>query len=265
MIKRGIYSLTAGGLALILAACGSNDMNKGKPEVTSEENLTEARPDAVTEENLEYYFCQSGSGSLCERFAVYTYKGEFIFVADYFNCGNELSETRPLSEEESKLFLDEANAVFSEGKDKKSSMRGDKAGGENEDGDGAYAEKTVLVTEGIAYSVSGMDFEAMGISVTNARDAEYPSEEETERYKIEGILELQESEQWKERVVSIGGREFQRSVGEQMEERSGEKIVKMVIDELLDEDFVIKAETQKGDSYKVTVTYSGYVAEVEKE
>ena len=68
--------------------------------------------------------------------------------------------------------------------------------------------------EGITYAGWRIDFETLGIGVTNASDAEYPSNEENGKYELEGILELQESAQWKERVVFTGPGEFERSVGE---------------------------------------------------
>ena len=255
MRRRG-YFLMAGALALILTACGLNqNVNETKQDVKAE-----GKPDLVTEENLEYYSCRSGSASLCERFLIHAYKGEFIFIADYFDCGNELLETRLLSEEELKLFLEEINASFSgEEKKEKDTDKG------NENRDGAYSEEAVLVVEGITYAGWQIDFVTLGIGVTNASDAEYPSNEENGKYELEGILELQESAQWKERVVFTGPGEFERSVGEQIEKQMGEEIDRMVIGEFLDEDFIIMAESKKGNSYKAIITYSGYVAGVEKE
>lgn len=253
-MKRAGCFFAVGALALMLTACGSDSsVNGTEQENITEENLIGVKPDIISEENLEYYYCKSGSSSLSQQFAVYKYNGEFVFIADYFNCGNELMETYLLPEKESGLFLEEVNAV--------STREVEEAG----DKEGAYTERAVLVVDGTSYQVESIEFEALGIHVTDAYEAEYPTEEESAKYEIEGILELQESAQWKERSVFIGGREFERSVGEQIEEWSGEEIDRMVIDSFGDEDFIIKIETKKGDCYAATVTYSGYVAKAEKE
>lgn len=246
-MRRGVCRLMAAAAVLILTACGSDN------------NRNETMPDAITEENFESYFYSSGSGSLCERFGVYEYRGEFIFTADYFNCGNELLETHILSEEEKKLFLEEVSAVFS---------TDTKAADEesiDSDRDGAHIEYGSMVVDGNDYSVGMIDFKSVGIVIKDASKAEYPTEEESGKYELEGIVELQESAQWEAYNISVGSREFARSVGEQIEECLGEKMEEMVVDGLQDEDFTIKAETKKGDSYIVTVTYFGYVAETKKE
>lgn len=256
-MKRASYFLAVGALTLILTACGlDSSVNGTEQENITEENMTVVKPDMITEENLEYYAYSRGSSSLYEKFAVYEYNGDFIFAADYFNCGNELLETRLLSEEEKKLFLEEVNAV---------SQKPKAADGESDDNEGAHTEYGGLVVDGTYYHVEMIDFGTMGITIKDASDAEYPTKEETEKYEMEGILELQELAQWKEQAVSAGGREFARSVGKQIEDRSGEEVDCMVIDSFREEDFIIKAETKKGDSYIVTVTYFGYVAKLEQE
>ena len=258
-MKRGFYFFAAGALALILTACGpNNNLNEEKTDTISEVNPTVVKSETITEENLEYYAYTSGSSSLCERFIIYEYKGEFIFAADYFNCGNEWMETYPLQKKEVELFLEEVNAVFAKEAE-------GKAEEEEAYSDGTHTEKGTLVVGGISYSVQKIDFEALGIDVTNAYEAEYPSKEEAAEYEIEGILELQETAQWKEQPVFIGSGEFQRSVGKQIEDRSGEEIERMVIEGFEDEDFMIKAEMKNGKSYRATVTYWGYVVKAEIE
>lgn len=256
-MKRTSYFFAIGALALILTACGpGNSVNGTEQENIIEENITGVKPDRITEENLEYYVYSRGSSSLCEKFAVYEYNGDFIFAADYFNCGNELLETRLLSEEEKKLLLEEVNAVSPNPK---------AADGESDNNEGAHTEYGGLVVDGAYYRVEMIDFGTMGITIKDASDAEYPTKEETEKYEMEGILDLQEMPQWKEQAVSAGSREFVRSVGQQIEDQSGEELDRMVIDSFREEDFIIKAATKKGDSYIATVTYFGYVAELEKE
>lgn len=256
-MKRASYFLAVGALTLILTACGlDSSVNGTEQENITEENMTVVKPDMITEENLEYYAYSRGSSSLCEKFAVYEYNGDFIFAADYFNCGNELLETRLLSEEEKKLFLEEVNAV---------SQKPKTADGESDDNEGAHTEYGGLVVDGTYYHVEMIDFGTMGITIKDASDAEYPKKEETEKYEMEGILELQELAKWKEQAVSAGTREFARSVGKQIEDRSGEELERMVIDSFREEDFIIKAATKKGDSYIATVTYFGYVAKLEQE
>ena len=226
-MRRRLYSFTSGALALILTACGFN----GNP------NEGESGTENVTEENMECYVYRSGSSSLCEGFTIYEYKGEFIFAADYFNCGDELVETYSLQEREVKLFLEEANVVFAKGTQGETKE-------EDFDRAGAYLERSYMVVDGVFYSVEKIDFEVLGIDVTD---------------------KLQETTQWKEQPVFISVGEFQRCVGKQIEERTGEEIERMAIDGLGDEDFMIKAEMQNGEHYTVTVTYLGYVVKTEKE
>ncbi len=272
-MRRKVSFLTAGVLAVILAACNFNgNADEAQKDIEAEAEVTAVKPVKereksvpviVTEENLEYYSFSDGSSSLCERGGIYKYKGEFIFIADYFNCGDERMETYPLSEEEIRLFLEEANAAIARAEEKKEEK--EKEDEDEEPHDGGSSTRAGVAAGGNYYSIWLINFEDLGISVTDAYRAEYPSEEETELYKIEGFLELQEKTQWDEGPVFIGGAEFQRSVGKQIEEQSGEEISRMEIDSFGDEDFVIKAEGKSGDSYRATVTYLGYVAKVEKE
>lgn len=256
-MRKGFCCLMAGAVALVLTACALDSSGNGIiQDDGTEKNLKEVTFDTITEENMEYYSYRSGSSSLSEEFAVYEYKGEFVFAADYFHCGDELLETRVLSEEEKKLFFEKVNAVSvsPEAADKGSDYR-----------DGAHTEHGSMTVNGSCYSVGMIDFESIGMTIKDASEAEYPMEEETEGYEIEGIFELQELAQWKEKHISVTTEEFERSVGKQIEDRLGEEIERMVIDSSRDEDFVIKAETKEGGGYVVTVTYFGYVAEVEKE
>lgn len=247
-MRRGFYGFTAGALALILTACGFN----------SNPNEEKSGTENVTEENMECYVYRSGSSSLSEGFIIYEYKGEFIFAADYFNCGDELVETYSLQEREVKLFLEEADAIFAEGTEGETKE-------EDFDRAGAYSERSYMVVDGVFYSVEKIDFEVLGIDVTDAHEVEYPLDEETAEYEIEELSKLQETTQWEEQPVFITVGEFQRCVGKQIEERTGEEIERMAIDGLGDEDFMIKAEMQNGECYAVTVTYSGYVVKTEKE
>lgn len=268
-MKKRVCLLLAGVLAVILAACSFDNNRNDPPEDIEAEEVAAVKPVKespnpvpiiVTKENLEYYAFFDGSASVCERGGIYKYKEEFIFVADYFNCGDECMETYLLSDEEIGLFLEEVNVAIA--KEEKAKKVEDE---ENEGSDGGSSVRAGVSAKGKYYSIWLIDLEVLGISMTDAYRVEYPSEEETLQYKIEGFLELQEKTQWNESPVSLGGREFQRSVGKQIEEQLGEKIERMVIDCYQDEDFVIKAETKEGGGYVVTVTYFGYVAEVEKE
>lgn len=270
-MRRKVCFLTAGVLAVILAACNFNgNADEAQKDIEAEEEVTAVKPVkereksvpvTVTEENLEYYSFSDGSSSVCERGGIYKYKGEFIFIADYFNCGDERMETYPLSEEEIRLFLEEANVAITRAEEKKE----EKEKEDEEPGDGGSSTRAGVAAGGNYYSIWLINFDALGISMTDAYRDEYPTEEEAGQYKIEGFLELQEKTQWDEGLVFIGGTEFQRSVGKQIEEQSGGEISRMEIDSFGDEDFVIKAEAKSGDSYRATVTYLGYVAKVEKE
>lgn len=265
--------LLAGALVLALTACNFESKgNETKTEIVTDEEITDVEPDdkkeepeikaetVVTEDNLEYYTYYSGSTSVCERGAVYHYKGEFILIADYFNCGDEYMETYPLSEEELQLFLEEVNAAVA-----KAAEKGKEKEKEDEAGEGGSSTRAGVSAGGIYYPIWEINLEALGISMTDAYRAAYPSKEEAEHYKIEGFLDLQEKTQWNEGPVSVGSAEFQRSVGKQIEEWAGEEIGQMTIEDFQEEDFEIIAETENGEKYRATVTYAGYVAKVEQE
>lgn len=240
-MKKRYCVLIVGMVFLLIAGCGRDDSLAGKI------------PKPVTEENLEYYVDISGSSSLCVRSAVYPYDGQLIFVAAYFNCGKELVETRILSEKERTAFWEEVNAVRM-----KEQMDDDHR-------EGAQKESGGLSVGGVYYPVERIDFAALGIPVKKAHDVEYPLEEEAGGCGLEGILELQDTVQWKERPIFIGTNAFVRSVREQMEDRLGKEIEAMELDGLSDQDLTIKVRTEGGDSYQATVTYMCYVAEIVKE
>lgn len=231
---------------LILTACGLGN------------SIAERKPDDITEENLEYYAEQRGSSSVCVRTLIYPYNGEFILSADYFNCGNALVETRTLSEEETEGFLRQVNTV---------SIKPAKT--EDTGSDGAYAEKFRLCVDGVSYSVGKIDFESLGIQIKDIHEVEYPEEEENNKFELGGMQQLQDSAGWKERPVFIGMEAFGRSVGEQIEERLGADTSKdidaMEIGSLSEKDFTVRIKMKGGGSYVATVTYMGYVAEVEGE
>lgn len=276
-MRRKSFFVIAGALVLTLTACNFNGKGNGtKTEIAADGEITDAKPDngeeeeqpeikaetVVTEENMEYYAYYDGSSSVCERGALYKYKGRFILVIDYFNCGDECMETYPLSDEEAGLFIEEINAAIAKKAEKE---KGEEKEKEDEETAGGSTIRAGVLAGGVYYPAWLIDLEALGIKLLDVYKADYPSEEEAEAYKIEGFLELQEKAQWDEGPVSIGGREFQRSVGKQIEEQSGEEIEQMTIDSFHDEDFELRVETEDGETYKVTVTYSGYVVKVEKE
>lgn len=231
---------------LILTACGLGN------------GIAEKKPDDITAENLEYYADQRGSSSVCVRTVIYPYNGEFILAVEYFSCGNALVETRTLSEEEAKDFLEQVNTV-----PVKPAKTEDTGNG------GAYVENFRLCVDGVSYSVEKIDFESLGIQIKDIHEVEYPKEEENNKCELEGTQQLQDSAGWKERPVFIGMEAFGRSVGEQIEERLGtdtsEDIDAMEIVSLSEKDFTMKIKMKGGRSYVATVTYMGYVAEVERE
>lgn len=242
MLKKRFCLLVTVVMVLFLTACSSDS------------GQIERKPDNITAENLEYYSYESGSSSLCVRTAVYPYNGSFIFIADYFNCGNELMETRCLSEEETKYFLERVNTVSAK------ETKTDRA-----DGDGAYTEKGDLSVNGVSYLVEKIDFESIGIKIKDIHEVEYPPEEEKGIFEQEGMQKLQDFARWKEQPVFIGAEAFKKSVEEQIEARLGEEIASMEIDSLLEEDFTIKVKAKGGEIYTARVTYMGYVAETEGE
>lgn len=220
------------------------------PGDQKEQNIT----GNIGRENLEYYCYFSGSSSLSEEFIIYQYEDEFIFAADYFNCGQGYIETYALTEEQVAGVLEEINSVSVVEEEE-----------EEETTDGGYRANGVMLVDHDYYNVGRIDFEEIGIEVKDANEVEYPSEEVVNSFEINGFKELQESEQWKNTMMSSGIRVFGEVIKEQAETELGAVIGSMTVDELGNEDLRIKLHTEEGEVYTAVVTYRGYVADIEKE
>lgn len=205
----------------------------------------------VDRENLEYYFYSDGSSSVSECFVIYKYQDQFIFVADYFECGNGLTETYVLSEEQIEGVLEELNTLSVEEASK-------------ETGDGGHSAYGGILVDDTYYRVGRIDFERLGIEVKDALDVVYPDEDMEKSFDIYGFKELQESDQWKKRLLNNGTWEFAEVIKEQAEAELGTVIDSMTFGELGDEDLSVELHTEDDKIYIATVTYRGYVADIKE-
>lgn len=254
MKRKGM--MLAGLLVLVLTACGLKSGGEEKDITVMDAKETEEKEAGwITEEDLWHYYYSEGSSSLNRSIIIYKYHEEFIFAACYFECGDQFLETRLLSRDETTSFLDQINALPVKEEETK----------ETEDREGAYSEKGDMVVDGISYPVGQMDFNALGIILKDIHEVEYPPEEEILKYELEGVSELQASTQWLDRPVFIGLEAFEKSVAEQLKEQLGEEIDTMAVEELSDEDLTIRIQLRDGEKLRATVTYMGYVADIEGE
>lgn len=263
-MKKRVLGVLLTGMLMSIFMTGCRDGGKSENgDIQDEEyHVTEntypenAYTGTVTRENLEYYYYSDGSSSLLEEFMIYQYEDKFIFAASYFNCGQGLMETYPLTEEQVEGFLEEVNAVSPAGND---------AGEEGSGSDGESRIKGSMMIGEDCYQVGKIDFDKIRIEVKDASDVAYPSEDPENALLINGFEELQESDQWKKTMLSNGIPAFGEAVREQAETELGVIIDSMTIGELGTEDLTVKLHTKEDEEYTAIVTYRGYVAYIEKE
>ncbi len=265
-MKKRVFGVLLTGIFISIFMTGCRDAGKTESKDIQDEEYHEtenAYPEnafsgTVTRENLGYYYYSNGSSSLLEEYMIYPYEDEFIFAANYFNCGQGLMETYSLTEEQVEGVLEEVNAV---------SLAGDtSAAGEEKSGsDGESQVNGSMMIGEDCYQVGKIDFDKIGIEVKDASDVAYPSEDPENALFIDGFEELQESDQWKKTMLSNGIPVFGEAVREQAETELGVVIDSMIISELGTEELTVKLHTNEDEVYTAVVTYRGYVAYIEKE
>lgn len=248
-MKKRFWSLLLVGMLFSIFMTGCEE------DRTKEE---ETYVGTIERENLEYYYYSSGSSSVCEKFMIYQYDDQFIFAADYFDCGEGLLETYPLTEEQVERVVEEVNSVspaeaFSAWEKSDEEMP-----------DGGSRSYGILMVDGVSYKVGKIDFEGIGIEVKDAAEMEYPADLE-DSFEIDGFKDLQESDQWKRKELSSGMLVFAGAVKEQAEAQTGAVMDGMAIGELGEEDLTVKLHTKEDEWYIATVTYRGFVADIVKE
>ncbi len=283
MNKRFMSMLLIGMLFCVsVTGCGKGDAGQGetqreetRQEETRQEETGQDEPvqeeaqqkeyytGTIERENLECYYYMDGSSSLSEEFMIYRYEDQLIFAADYFDCGEELLETYPLTEEQADKVIEELNAV-SKAAASSAENGTDQENADQEIAAGGHMRYGNLVIDGTSYEAGRIDFEGIGIEVKDAAYVEY-SADIADTFELEGFEGLQESDQWKRHSLSGGIWGFVRAVKEQAEQQTGACFDGMVIGEPGAEDVTVRLYTEEDEWYTATVTYQGYVAGLVKE
>ena len=239
MNKRFMSMLLIGMLFCVsVTGCGKGDAGQGetqreetRQEETRQEETGQDEPvqeeaqqkeyytGTIERENLECYYYMDGSSSLSEEFMIYRYEDQLIFAADYFDCGEELLETYPLTEEQADKVIEELNAV-SKAAASSAENGTDQENADQEIAAGGHMRYGNLVIDGTSYEAGRIDFEGIGIEVKDAAYVEY-SADIADTFELEGFEGLQESDQWKRHSLSGGIWGFVRAVKEQAEQQTG--------------------------------------------
>lgn len=203
---------------------------------------------------IDYYYSRSGSGSVCVKYAIYQYEGDFIFVAHYFNCGDAYMETYPLDSVQKEKFLEAVKQC-----------RPDKAAGSRAlQGEGGYSEGKLLCAGGKQYPLKDFSLDTVGLVLRDMSDIDFVEDSSEElRVFSEEMAGLRDTYNDSENAVFfIGVEEFERMMYDQLTEQAGEKIETVDIIEAGEEDFLIEVMTGSGKALKATVTHMGFVRKI---
>lgn len=206
-------------------------------------------------EDIDYYYSMDGSSSVNTEYAVYQYRGEYIFVASYFDCGNTVIETYALNEEQKEKFLEAL-------KDCKINKKLDK---DSQPTDGGTVRSNHIYTRGKQYPVTDLDFDSIGITLKAIHSIDFPEDisEKTKVFTSEEIQNLRDTYNDSENAVFfIHTDNFEKMIYDQLVEQTGEEIETVVIQETGIEDFLIVFKTESGKAYEATVTRMGFVDKI---
>lgn len=211
--------------------------------------ISEPEGELVAEE-IDYYYSRSGSSSVCTQYAIYQYKGDFIFVAHYFNCGDAYMETYSLDSVQKEKFLEVLKQC-----------RPDKAVGGDFEKDGGYSEENLLCAGGKQYPLKDFSLNNIGLVLRDMSDIDFAGDISAElRVFSEETARLRDTYNYSEDVIFFAGAdEFEKMIYDQLMEQAGEEIEAVAIIEEGEEDFLIEVKTESGRVFKATVTHMGLV------
>lgn len=220
-----------------------------------EEGFEEVLP--LTKGDVDYYRSFQGSSSVYTEYAIYQYEDSFIFLVNYFNCGEISMETFALTEDQTEAFIEELNQCC-------------KAGGPDEEkeiGDGGWTAECEVSVNGRVYFVDDISLTELGISLEEDPDMQEETAEELSAYEEGNLGELREATEAYPFFLMNNGTLAQSGyyhmIQAQIEERMGVTVTRATVVEKRDFDYVLELETDQGETWKATVTYPGYVVEIQ--
>lgn len=244
-----IASIVLGGCNGVLPKTVSTD------EVNSteqESDFSECLP--VTMEDVEFYRNYAGSSSVYTEYGIYKYEDSFVFMVNYFNCGNSYMDTYALTDEQQEAFLEELNQCSN--KEEK----------EEEEGDGGYSSYGDVSVNGILYGVNGLNLDKLQIELQEDPVPVEDIPEELSAYEEADLTRMMEKGNNNIYVMSlgtIGEPAYIHMIKEQIEgELLDDVVTKVTVIEENEQDYVMELETENQEIYHVTVTYLGYVADI---
>lgn len=208
-------------------------------------------------EEIDYYYSRSGSSSVYVRYAIYQYKGHFVFVSQYFDCGDVFMETYLLDSRQEEQFLEELKQC-----------RIDKDLKYDSESDGGYSQENLVCAGGKQYPLKNFSLDNIGIVLRDMQDIDFleNSAVSKEVFSEEDTARLRDIYNESENAIFfVGTDEFEKMIYDQIVERIGEKIDELHVIEEGTLDFLMQVQTESGKKFEVTVTHMGLVYDVKAE
>lgn len=209
----------------------------------------------INTDNIDFYTYSSGSTSVNENFAIYKYQDSFIFVERFFNCGDDFMETYLLTKEQEEKFIEALNNCNASTIQPVDSV-----------GEGGSITKGGISINGEYYPVKGFNLESIGIEMQDIYDVDFPEEtfignDVFDKNAITNIIN--NSNNSEKTPLYLASEGFERVIYNQITKEIGDNIAKISVVEENKNDFILDVFTGEEKEYKVTVTYMGYVANIE--
>ncbi len=230
-------------LAGIIGGCGIASPEEG--------SLAECLP--VTADEVDCYRYFSGSSSVSTEYGIYQYEDSFIFIAEYFNCGRAYMETFALTKEQQEAFIDEINQC--------SDVRA-----EISDTDGGHSQYGDLSVNGKFYETGSVNLDKLGIALAEDPVMIEEIPEELAAYEeadLPRMMALGKNNNSFMKLDGLGEPAFVYMLQEQIQEEISDTVTKVTVIEEREQDFVMELETEAQEIYRVTVTYLGYVGDIQ--
>lgn len=224
-------------------------------EVTQEEGFADILP--LAEDDVDYYRSYSGSSSVYTEYGIYKYEDSFIFVVNYFNCGNFYRETFQLTVEQTEVFMQELNQYRAV----------ENPATEEEPSEGDWGSDCEVSVNGSVYCINGISLTELGISLQENPDIQEEVSEELTAYadgNLEGLGEAGKAHMSFMMNGTLDEPGYYCMIQEQITTEVFGKVTKAAVIEQRDYDFLLQLTTDQGETWQATVTYLGYVADIQK-
>lgn len=246
--------------SIILGGCNNIATNKVN---TEEINITEQGKDSpewqsVTVDDVDYYRYYTGSSSVNTEYGIYKYQDSLVCMVNYFDCGNYYMDTFALTDEQQEAFIEELNqGVIKDDNEEE---------GEEEERDGGYSSYGEVSVNGIGYAVAALNLDKLGIELAEDPAIVDGIPEELGAYEEADLTRMMEQGSNNISVIfigTLGEPAYIHMINEQIGQEIAEDVTKVTVIEENEQDFVMELETGNQEIYHVTVTYLGYVADIQ--